>query len=245
MTGINRILVLFDIDGTLIQTARAGLRGLNAAVERIHGRTGALDGIPVAGRTDRAILHDVFARLGLEWDEGAIEAVQEAYFTHLAHEISRPLVPPPGDFGVLPGVEATLRAMEQDPTFVVALLTGNFERGASIKLGHFGLWERFKFGAFGDRHVNRRDLVPVARELARDAGLGSPAVVIIGDTPLDVDCAHAHGAVAVAVATGNYAVDELTATGADLVIETLDALDLTALGALVASRAKAASERSR
>jgi phosphoglycolate phosphatase len=235
MADRERILVLFDIDGTLIQTARAGQRGLEAAVEALHGRSKALEGIPVAGRTDCAILQDVFTRLELTWEPATVDAVRNSYFGHLARELARPYSPPPADFGVLPGVEAVLSAMERDPTFVVALLTGNFERGASIKLGHFGLWDRFRFGAFGDEHVNRRDLVPIARARAEAAGVRASVVVVIGDTPLDVDCAHAHGAIAVAVATGHYTVPELEATGADLVLETLEGLGLDVLAKLTPS----------
>lgn len=234
-----RMLVLFDIDGTLIQTAHAGQRGLNAAVEALHGRSDVLEGIPVAGRTDCAILQDVFARLGRTWEPVAAGALRDAYFEHLAREIGRSYSPPPADFGVLPGVEAVLSAMERDPAYVVALLTGNFARGASIKLGHFGLWERFRFGAFGDEHVNRRDLLPVARARAAAAGVTPSLVVVIGDTPLDVDCAHAHGAFAVAVATGHYSVAELEATGADIVLETLEGLDLDALAELTPSQSGA------
>src|SRR3989304_5063125 len=75
----------------------------------------------------------------------------------------------------------------------VGLLTGNFERGAALKLGYFDLWGRFAFGAFGDGHVDRRDLVPVAIAAASRAGFVVPAsqVVVIGDTPADVECARA------------------------------------------------------
>ena len=88
------------------------------------------------------------------------------------------------------------------------------------------LWHRFPFGAFGDDHLDRRDLVPVACDRGRAAGLAmAPAgMVIIGDTPLDVDCARAHGAIAVAVATGLYSAAVLREAGADLVVETLEAL---------------------
>lgn len=228
----SRTLVLFDIDGTLIDTARAGLRGMNAAIEKLYGHPDAVEGIPFAGRTDRAIFRDVFTRLDLEWNAQAFETARSTYFEQLAREIARPLSPPPADFGVLPGVSAALDAMDRDPSLVVALLTGNFERGAAIKLGYFGLWERFRFGAFGDEHFDRRDLVPLALARAADAGIAPTSVVVIGDTPLDVDCAQHHGAIAVAVATGHYDVAALTATGADLVLPTLESLDVRNLPAL-------------
>jgi len=219
-------LVLFDIDGTLIKTGRAGLRGMNAAFQRLHGRGDALDGITFAGRTDRAIVTDIFRALGLDAGAAVMDELREAYLGHLAEEISKP-VP---DCEVLPGVEASLEALESREDVGVGLLTGNYRQGAAIKLGHFGLWERFGFGAFGDAHADRRHLVPIAiAEAERALGVRVPPsrVVVIGDTPLDVDCARAHGAVAVAVATGPFSTDELAASSPDLVLETLE--DLPAL----------------
>jgi phosphoglycolate phosphatase-like HAD superfamily hydrolase len=229
MSNSGVTLVLFDIDGTLVHTSGAGLRGFTAAIEALHGFRNSLDGVAISGRTDRAILRDVFLRVGLEWREDLIAAVRETYFERLVHEMVRPLPPETADFGILPGVEETIAVMERDPTMVVGLLTGNFARGAEIKLQHFDLWRRFRFGSFGDDHVERRDLVPIATARARAFGLEPARVVIIGDTPLDIDCAHAHGAMAVAVATGHYTTDELTAAGGDLVLETLRDLDVQQL----------------
>ncbi len=226
---INR-LVLYDIDGTLITTGRAGVRGMNAAFARLHGREAALAGVNLAGRTDRAIVTEVFGRLGLESGETEMVALRDAYLEHLREEIRRP-VP---DSGVLPGVVRSLDTLEVRPDVGIGLLTGNFARGAEIKLEHFGLWRRFRFGAFGDAHADRRQLVPLAiGEAMRATGADVPAsrVVVIGDTPLDVDCAHAHGAVAVAVATGPFSTTALAATGADLVLESL--ADVEALVDLV------------
>src|SRR5690606_12699384 len=94
--------------------------------------------------------------------------VCEAYFESLARELAAAKGP---NVGVLPGVHGALEALETHPGFTVGLLTGNFVRGAEIKLSHFDLWQRFPFGAFGDDHVDRRDLVPVALDRARQRGL--------------------------------------------------------------------------
>ena len=215
-------LFLFDIDGTLIQSGRAGLRGMNLAFERLYGHRQALDGVPFAGRTDRAIARQVFEKFGYEATDAEIARLRDAYCEDLATEIVKPVADPSG---ILPGVERLLDRLSADGAPPLGLLTGNFARGAAIKLGHFGLFERFAFGAFGDDHVDRRDLVPVALEAARRAGVHveSPArVVIIGDTPLDVECAHAHGARAVAVATGPFSPADLERAGADLILETLE-----------------------
>ena len=215
-------LVLFDIDGTLVLTGRAGVRGMNAAFQRLYGHADALDGVTIAGRTDRAIVTDVLARMGIDFDDAHLDAVREAYLEELRVEIHRPVT---HWSGVLPGVGDLLEALDQREDLTVGLLTGNFEGGAAIKLGHFDLWRRFQFGAFGDRHIDRRDLVPVAIAAAERAGI-TPAscrdVIVIGDTPLDVDCAVVHGARAIAVATGPFTRDELAAAGADLVVETLE-----------------------
>jgi phosphoglycolate phosphatase len=214
------LIVLFDVDGTLIRSGGAGVRGMNAAFERLYGVRAALDGVSLAGRTDRAIVGDVFRRIGIEPTDSEVARVRDAYVADLRVEIKRAVADPAG---VLPGVTAVLDAMATLPHAQVGLLTGNFEPGAAVKLGHVDLWERFGFGAFGDDHVDRRALVPVALDRARRAGHATPRpdrVVVIGDTPLDVDCAKAHGARAVAVATGPFDRAALAAAGADLVVDT-------------------------
>jgi phosphoglycolate phosphatase-like HAD superfamily hydrolase len=226
-------LVLFDIDGTLIQSGRAGLRGMTAAFRRLHGRDNALAGVPFAGRTDRAIVADVLVRLGVEPSDEHLTRLREAYLDDLRTEIGRPVEAPSG---VLPGVLDLLAALDDLPHVAVGLLTGNFEGGAAIKLGHFGLWERFRFGAYGDDHTDRRALVPVALERAARAGVPVPPlerVTVVGDTPLDVDCARAHGARAFGVATGPFGRDELVAAGAHRVAPTL--ADTTAIVTWLAS----------
>lgn len=214
-------LVLFDIDGTLISSGRAGVRGMNRSFERLFGVSGALDDVPVAGRTDRAIVAEALTRAGQAADEDTILRLRDAYFEDLRTALAEPASAPGG---VLPGVAALLDELAREEV-AVGLLTGNFATGAAIKLGHFGLWERFTFGAFGDHHVDRRSLVQVAVDAAEAAGHGrfEPGrIVVIGDTPLDVDCAHAYGAHAVAVATGPFSYETLAAAGPALTVQTLD-----------------------
>lgn len=222
-------LVLFDIDGTLISSGRAGVRGMNRSFEREFGVSGALDAVTVAGRTDRAIVTEVLIRAGQEADDDTIARVRDAYLLDLPVALADPNA---RQTGVLPGVVSLLDHLDTRTDVVVGLLTGNFVRGAEIKLGHFGLWSRFSFGAFGDHHTNRRDLVPVAVDAAVAAGhprFDFSHVVIIGDTPADVDCAHAHGARAIAVATGPFSHQDLVATGAAFVVATLEGLDADAV----------------
>jgi len=218
------LLVLFDIDGTLVLTGRAGFRGMNLAFGLLHGRGDALDAVPIAGRTDRAIVEDGMRGIGVEPTDERIRALRDTYVECLRTEITRPPAEHPSL--VLPGIEALLDALAVTPGVTTALLTGNFEQGAAIKLAHFNLWDRFRFGAFGDDHVDRRALVPVALQRAREAGLATPKdVVIIGDTPSDIDCAKAHGARALGVATGPFDCATLDEAGADLTVHTLGEID--------------------
>jgi len=219
-----KTLVLWDIDGTLVLTGRAGVRALERALAEVCGRSGLLDGVAIAGRTDRAIISDAIRAVGVEPADPLFADVRDRYCTHLSTEV-RADTPHPKL--VLPGVHAALdqlAPLEATGAVAVGLLTGNFAQGAEIKLGYFDLWRRFRFGAFGDRHVDRRDLVPLAIEAALRAGAGvfrPEHIVIVGDTPADVDCAHAHGARVIAVATGSSSVEQLRATGAEAVVSDL------------------------
>jgi phosphoglycolate phosphatase-like HAD superfamily hydrolase len=217
----DRKIVLFDIDGTLVLTGRAGLRAMNRACEAVISHPNALDGIAVAGRTDWAILHDAVARTGRHLDPALLRALRDAYAVILPEEIARP---GEGVKAVMPGVRELLVALAARPDVFVGLLTGNFETTARIKLEYFNLWQYFRCGAFGDDAADRNALVPFALERVRacgpDAG-GSDAVFVIGDTPHDIACAAAGGAVAIGVATGTFSVQELRDSGADLVFPDL------------------------
>src|SRR4051812_26660902 len=227
-----RKLVLFDIDGTLVLTGGAGIRAMNRACEEILGTRDALSGIPVAGRTDRIILTDVVARTGHSLDDGLFAQLRDKYVENLHEEIDRPGRPQTTESlgtrghvkAVMPGIRELLDALQAREDVFVGLLTGNFEAGARIKLGHFDLWKYFRCGAFGDDAADRNALVPFALDRARACGLGDfdyASVVVIGDTPSDVECARAVGALPVAVATGTYSVDQLRKTGAPIVLEDL------------------------
>jgi phosphoglycolate phosphatase len=217
-------LILFDIDGTLVLTGRAGVRALDRAMLDVLGKRDALEGISIAGRTDRAIITDALAAIGTPITDDLVAKMRDAYCGYLGGEVDRDS---PHPKLILPGVVAALdklAPLEAAGDVAVGLLTGNFARGAEIKLGYFDLWRRFRFGAFGDHHVDRRDLVPLALDAAEKAGAGrfEPSqAIIVGDTPADVDCAHAHGAKAIAVATGAFDEAALKATGAEVVVSDL------------------------
>lgn len=216
-----RKLVLFDIDGTLVLTGAAGLRAMNASCEEVLGRPDALAGIAVAGRTDRSILTDVTDRDGRPLDDGLLADLRERYIRHLAREIERP---GQGRKEIMPGIRSLLDVLQEREDVFLGLLTGNFEAGARIKLEHFDLWRYFRCGAFGDDAADRNALVPFALDRAKGCGLPdlSPEhILVVGDTPHDVACARAVGAVPVAVATGSFDVAQLRAAGADIVFQDL------------------------
>ena len=230
-------LVLFDIDGTLVLTGGAGIRAMNRAGEAELGLSNLLDGVPVAGRTDWIILHDALTRAGHDLDEELFVRMRDAHIRYLREEIDQP---GDGVKDVMPGIRELLPVLQSRDDVFLGLLTGNFEEAARIKLGHFDLWDYFRCGAFGDDAADRNKLVPFAVDRARECGLGSfdyGEVVVIGDTPHDVACAVAVGAMPVAVATGNFTVDQLRATGALIVLEDLS--DTAAFLTLLESGAEA------
>ena len=227
-------LVLFDIDGTLVLTGGAGQRAIVKAFAGEFGVDNALGAIPLAGRTDRAILEDVLERLapGAAHEPERLERLVQRYLEHLSAEMD---VDAPGKV-VLPGVREVLDQLAPREDVHLALLTGNLEDGARIKLGYFGLWDYFRFGAFGGHTRHRAELLGDALDRARAHGVApdDPAsVFVIGDTPHDIDCARSGGATAIAVATGPYDTGALRAHGADVVFEDLSdtAAVLKALGA--------------
>jgi phosphoglycolate phosphatase-like HAD superfamily hydrolase len=214
-------LVLFDIDGTLVLTGGAGLRAMTRAFERIVGHARALEDIPVAGRTDWVILADAVQRVGGELDEELFGRLRDEYLARLREEIE---LPGHGVKAVMPGVRELLDRLHARADVWLGLLTGNFVEGARIKLEHFDLWKYFRFGAFGDDAADRNRLVPFAIERARREGFPDvpvDRVLVVGDTPHDVACALAVGAIPVGVATGSSRVDDLRRSGADIVFEDL------------------------
>ena len=215
-------LVLFDIDGTLVLTGGAGMRAMGRAFLELMGAGDAMRDVPLAGRTDLAIIRDAAARVapGFTPDTTWVARFRDLYLTALAEELR---VDAPGRC-VLPGVDEAIGALADREDVHVALLTGNFREGAQAKLSYFSLWEAFPFGAFGDETVDRNVLLPIALDHAADRGIGPLAprdVVVIGDTPYDVACALNGGAVAVGVTTGPYDRAALEHAGADIVLDDL------------------------
>jgi phosphoglycolate phosphatase-like HAD superfamily hydrolase len=211
-------IILFDIDGTLIRTGGAGKAAMEGGLRDAFGITELRDEVPYSGRTDRAIGRDLLAVHGIDPSPANASRLQDAYLANLPRSLAK------HGGKVCPGIGELLVALQHQVGTVLGLLTGNIRAGARHKLGHFGLWDYFACGGFGDDHFDRDDVARMAlgevrSHLARDV---DPADVwVIGDTPLDVRCARAIGAKAVAVATGWHPFDELAGCEPDLVFNDL------------------------
>jgi phosphoglycolate phosphatase len=194
---------------------------MSLAFEEVFAIPNAFLGIPMAGRTDAWILADAAAVHGIPADSPDLARFRDAYVRHLAVELEKPGV---SRKGLMPGVRELLEVLAPRTDVYLALMTGNYEAGARLKLEYFDLWRYFACGAFGDEAPHRNVLVPKA--LAQVAASGGPAfaaadALVIGDTPLDVGCAVHVGARSLAVATGSHSVEELRAAGADAVLQDL------------------------
>ncbi len=215
-------LLLFDIDGTLILTDRAGVVAFGEALQETFGHEDDLAHVDFAGATDTGIVAQLFKHHGITEGDEPRQRFHAAYVARLAHQLPR------RRGRVLPGVRELLDALRaRADEALPALLTGNFAEGARLKLSHFGLAEYFAFGAYADDSPDRNLLGPVALERARrhrpEGRWDDPArdLVIIGDTPKDIACARAAGASVLAVATGKFSERELCDHGADHVLPDL------------------------
>jgi phosphoglycolate phosphatase len=221
-------LVLFDIDGTLISARGAGRRAVKRALEAVFGTTGSLDGYDMSGKTDPRIILEVMEAGGLERAhvKDRLDEFFETYARTLTEEIGDGR-----DVVTMPGVSELVRRLGDTDRVVLGLLTGNIEQGARIKLEPTGLLPYFVLGAFGSDDADRRRLPSLAARRAH-ALRGYPFrpqdVMVIGDTPHDIDCARAFGAVAVAVATGRFTREHLQAESPDLLFDNFADADAAA-----------------
>jgi phosphoglycolate phosphatase len=218
-------LVLWDVDGTLVQAGEVGRDIFTEAFQAVMGRDAdrvAAGMLAMAGRTDPEIALDLLAAHQVAEGETHLDAFSEALVAALAAKAA--LIRERGR--ALPGAEEALAALGREPGVVQSLLTGNVEPNALLKLASFGLdgYLDFEVGGFGSDHRHRPSLVDVARGKAErkyGTAFDATATVLVGDTPLDVAAGRAGGARVVAVATGPYTVDELEATGPDAVLPDL------------------------
>jgi phosphoglycolate phosphatase-like HAD superfamily hydrolase len=217
----NPALILFDVDGTLLLSGRAGMRAMTRAFQETFGIGDVFAGESFGGRTDSYLVSKALIRAGLPDTEVNHHRFRDAYLPLLAEEIQHPGT---GHKGLMPGARELLEALHDYDHLHLALLTGNYREAAAIKLQHFELWDFFEWGAFSDDHADRNQLVPIAKSRAETYDIPVAAierVIVIGDTPHDVECARVAGATCIAVATGGYTVEQLREAGADQVLPDL------------------------
>ncbi|MGV8039830.1 MAG: HAD family hydrolase [Thermoanaerobaculaceae bacterium] len=227
------LLILFDVDGTLIRThGRAG-RALAGAIGDVFGIVVPLDGYRLSGKTDPQIVVELMAMCGWARERVApcLPELMDRYLSRLDRELPSECV------SVLPGVREVLSFLGGREDVRLGLLTGNVEQGATLKLERAGLAHHFALGAYGSDEEDRNLLVPVARARAAarwgDSFEGHRTVVV-GDAEADVRCARAGGARSVAVATGDTPTEALRRLAPDALLVSL--ADPAALPALLDGR---------
>src|SRR5919199_278165 len=222
-------LVLWDIDGTLLKGNRVAMTAFNRALQEIYELQEAPARIEYGGKTDSQIvlevlgLHDIAEAAALD----RLERFHERYVEYVRHEFDQLSA----GIQVLPGVQEVIDALA-DAGALQSVLTGNLRLTAELKLRAAGLLDRLNLnvGAFGSDHRDRNELVAVARVRAAACCGTIDDVVVVGDTPRDIACGRAGGARTIAVATGNWSIDELRNHQPDAVLP-----DLSDVAAAVAA----------
>lgn len=198
---MTRVALLWDVDGTLLSTARAGVFSLEDALEQVGGVRADLQGLATAGLTDYTIAESALRLVGHPADEASVRELLRIHGEQLPRYLGR------RQGHVMPGVVEALEAFEARADVVSLLLTGNTEAGAYAKLRHYGLDRFFRAGgAFCVGPGPRSEIARAAHALVDGA-----EPYVIGDTPHDVECGKAIGARTIAVATGAYDAETLAA----------------------------------
>ncbi len=215
-------LLLWDIDSTLITTGGAGEKALHCIAKERFGASSDLHDIEIAGRTDTNIVTNILRKFCVEPNDENVTAFLDEYIAGLAEMLPRV----PGR--VLPGVAELLRRLAAKPDHVLGLLTGNLRRGAELKLRYYGLWDYFAFGAFADDHADRNELGAFARARAKEIhahDFAAAQVDVIGDTGHDIACGKIFGARTIAVATGSWNREKLAAHQPDFLFDDFSRVD--------------------
>ena len=206
---------LFDIDGTLITTAGAGSKAMYAASEELYGVSPDEGTVTFDGSCDLALVKQILDYAEIELTPENIETFKKNYLSKLPDFLNQE------SESVLPGVEKILDVLLNRDDVVVGLLTGNMIEGARIKLNHFGLWDSFDFGGFGDNYEDRNDVAKMARrELhKRHPEIDPGHIWVIGDTPRDVICGKAIKSNTMAMTTGSFSLELLEEYDPDIVAQ--------------------------
>ncbi len=219
------MLILFDIDGTLLRSERAGISAMTSAMAELHsGLQVNWEAVPVSGRLDHLIWNDLVRLHGLPAGAAEEARFRSVYAAHLERRLrEHPTA------HSLPGVSRLVEHLASHPDYTTGVLTGNWQVTGTMKIRAAGLkTEHFKVAAWAEDGASRRHLPPVA--MARlQAVRGQPVdprqVVIIGDTPQDVDCALHNGCLCIGVGTGHYEPSVLQEAGAHLALPSLAETD--------------------
>ncbi|MHC4994143.1 MAG: HAD family hydrolase [Planctomycetota bacterium] len=214
-------LALFDLDGTLLHSHGAGMRAIQRAGQALFGRDFDLSDISFAGAIDPHIFQIGAERAGVDPTPDNEAAFARAYRRELEDDLNNN----GGTVRSLPGAAELIRQVAEHPSLTLGLLTGNYTQTGPVKLRGAGIDETlFQIQVYGDDGADRAELVGVAIQRYRqrfDDHLDGDDVVVIGDTPRDVDCAKSHGCRCLAVATGPFDTAELERAGADAVLDDL------------------------
>lgn len=213
-----RKLLLFDIDGTLLRSRGVGRTAVDAALSSVLGQTITSAGISFSGKTDGQILSDILQKYGIPWSEDLQEALLSAYTALMYERLG------PDGIDLMPGIVPLLETLAAEPRVQLAILTGNIEPMAALKLEMAGLDHFFPFGAYGSDHAERPQLPAVALARAHQHTghtFAGKDVVIIGDTEHDIHCGRHLGVYAVAVCTGHFSRDDLAPHAPDLLLDDL------------------------
>jgi phosphoglycolate phosphatase len=219
MSAVSRpVVVLFDVDETLVHTGGAGARSWKVAFNKLYGIPADIGQHTSAGETDPEVARATFkAVLGRDPSDDELDRVYAEYLLNLAEDI---LVSE--GYRMLPGADSCLAGLGEAGV-LLGLVSGAMEGAARTKLIPANLNRFFLFGAYGSDSPDRAELTGIAIEKATrlHARLTAEEVFVVGDTPRDIDAARTAGAVSVGVATGHYSVTDLSAAGADHVLSSL------------------------
>ncbi len=215
------LAVLFDVDLTLVDAKRSGSKAMRRAFAELWGWADALENVPMGGRTDRAIFHDAVAlKLGREPDPAELEPMQERFEPLYYGLLEAQLRETPAE--PCPGIPALLDRIEEVTGLAPGLATGNFVKGAALKVRSAGIDPgRFAYGAYGDESEERDTIVRLAIDRARAYAGADVMPVILGDTPLDHAAARANGARSALVGTGLCAFRDLEVLEPDFIARSL------------------------
>jgi len=214
-------LLLFDLDGTLVNLRGVGFRSLKIITKEILNSDKDISSIDVYGKTDTQIFEDIvnFINFDKKNFKQIYNKFVNRYLYYLKKEVQKIDFDP-----VINNIREFLADVSKRKNIYIGLLTGNIKKGAKIKLSRWGILKYFKFGAFGDDNINRNKLVPIAKKRAEELfskKFKKKNIYIIGDTPKDIEAAKKNNVISVAIASGNYNKEYLAKFSPDFLFENI------------------------